>query len=68
MGKIKTRIIKRTAETLKAKEIPFTESFEDNKKILGNNMPSRKMRNQIAGYLARLKRREKEEIPEALKK
>ena len=67
MGKIKTKIIKRTGETLMEKDLPFTENFEDNKKILGNEMPSKKMRNQIAGYLARRKRQEKEETPEALK-
>lgn len=67
MGKIKTKIIKRTGETLMERELPFTESFEDNKKILGREMPSKKMRNQIAGYLSRRKRQEKEEKPEALK-
>lgn len=67
MGKIKTKIIKRTGETLMERELPFTESFEDNKKILGREMPSKKMRNQIAGYLARRKRQQKEEKPEALK-
>lgn len=67
MGKIKTKIIKRTGDTLMQKDLPFTENFEDNKKILGKEMPSKKMRNQIAGYLARRKRQEKEEKPEALK-
>lgn len=61
MGKIKTRLIKRTGEELGKKErnISFSDSFEENKKILGNTMPSKKIRNQIAGYLARLKRQEK---------
>jgi len=61
MGKIKTRLIKRTGEELGKKEkgIGFSESFEENKKILGNTMPSKKIRNQIAGYLARSKRTEK---------
>lgn len=69
MGKIKTRLIKRTAKELKEKGINFTESFEENKKILGNNtMPSKKIRNQIAGYLARLKQQEKAAKPKILAK
>ncbi len=60
MGKIKTKQITRTAEELIDKGIEFTDNFEENKKILGNTMPSKKTRNQIAGYLARKKRQEKE--------
>ncbi len=59
MGKIKSRTVRRTAETLLQKGIEFNESFEDNKKILGSNMPSKKLRNQIAGFLARLKKQER---------
>lgn len=56
MGKIKSKLIKRSARELLDKEIEFTEKFEDNKKILGDTMPSKKMRNQIAGYITRLKK------------
>lgn len=59
MGKIKTKLVKRTGKTLLARnDIPFSESFETNKKILGSTMPSKKIRNQIAGFLGRVKRRE----------
>jgi ribosomal protein S17E len=58
MGKIKTKLIKRTAENLMKKGVEFTPDFENNKKILGNTMPSKKVRNQIAGYLGRLKTQE----------
>ena len=59
MGKIKTRLVKRTGETLaENKEINFTGKFEDNKKILGKTMPSKKLRNQIAGYIAHMKTQE----------
>ncbi|MDO8517589.1 MAG: 30S ribosomal protein S17e [Nanoarchaeota archaeon] len=58
MGKIKGKLIKRVANTLIKTEIKFTGSFEDNKKILGSTMPSKKLRNQIAGYLGRLKKME----------
>ena len=60
MGKIKTKLIKRTSKILLKEGIEFGADFEKNKKILGNTMPSKKIRNQIAGYLARLKKQEME--------
>jgi ribosomal protein S17E len=66
MGKIKSKLIKRSANELIKRGIEFTEDFEENKKILGaNTMPSKKIRNQMAGYITRLKkqkRKEKEEL------
>ncbi len=59
MGKIKTKLIKRTGKTLSQKGIKFTENFEENKKILGNEMTSKKVRNQIAGFLVQIKKQEK---------
>jgi len=59
MGKIKSKLVRRTAKTLLEKEINFTEEFENNKKILGNTMPSKKLRNQLAGFLVRVKKQEK---------
>ncbi|HLC77755.1 MAG TPA: 30S ribosomal protein S17e [Candidatus Nanoarchaeia archaeon] len=59
MGKIKGKIIKRTAEELRKKGLPFSSDFTGNKKILGNTMPSKKMRNQIAGYIVTLEKRER---------
>ena len=58
MGKIKSKLIKRAANTLMKKGVKFTESFEKNKKILGNTMPSKKLRNQMAGFLAKTKKQE----------
>ncbi len=59
MGKIKTKLIKRTAKKLIEKGVEFSEDFNENKKILGNDtMSSKKIRNQIAGYLSRLKKAE----------
>jgi ribosomal protein S17E len=55
MGKIKQKRIKRTAEGLIREGIEFSEKFEENKRILGDVMPGKKTKNQIAGYLARLK-------------
>jgi len=61
MGKIKSKLIKRTAGELLRKDIKFTKDFEKNKKILGSTMPSKKIRNQMAGYLSRLKMRGKQQ-------
>lgn len=63
MGKIKTKLIKRTSQKLLNKEIEFTEDFEKNKKILKDINPSKKTRNQIAGYIKRLKKKERLEKP-----
>ncbi len=59
MGKIRSRMIKRTAEELIKKGVEFSEDFEKNKKILGEEMPSKKTKNQIAGYLVTLKKKER---------
>jgi ribosomal protein S17E len=55
MGKIKTAMIKRASRELLARgDLEFDTTFEHNKSILGHNMPSKKTRNKIAGYIARL--------------
>jgi len=56
MGKIKSKLIKRSAQELLKKEIPFSKDFEENKKILGKTMPSKKIRNQVAGYISHLRK------------
>lgn len=66
MGRVKTTLVKRTSKELiiqsksKGDLTPsdFTGDFERNKKVLGNNtMPSKRMRNMIAGYISRLQKR-----------
>lgn len=59
MGKIKSKMIRRTANSLEGKGLEFGESFEGNKKLLGNSMPSKKIRNQLAGLLAKKKKQER---------
>lgn len=59
MGKIKTKEIKKSANILIKEGIEFTDNFEKNKKILGKTISSRKLRNQMAGLLAKLKKQEK---------
>ena len=53
-------IIKRTSRQLVEQlEDCFTKEFNDNKKALGNTLPSKRMRNKIAGYVTRIKRNKK---------
>ena len=60
MGRIKTTLVKRTSVQL-VEQTPesFTKDFTDNKKALGKTMPSKRMRNMIAGYISRLKKNKK---------
>ena len=56
MGRIKSKLVKRTARQLIQKgDESFGKTFEENKKILGNTLPGKKTRNKIAGYIARIK-------------
>ncbi len=54
MGRIKSLMVKRAARQLLESEGIFKNSFEHNKKILGSLMPSKPVRNKIAGYIARI--------------
>jgi len=59
MGRIKSLMVKRTARKLLEEEGLFTDSFEHNKKMLKDTMPSKPIKNKIAGYMARLVRMKK---------
>jgi len=57
MGRIKTKQVKRVTKLLLEKYgDKFTKSFEENKKLVGNyaDIPSKKLRNVIAGYVTKL--------------
>ena len=59
MGKVRIGVVKRTARKLIAMYPDlFTEDFEHNKRVVANlvETPSKKLRNQIAGYVTRLVR------------
>lgn len=57
MGRIKTTLVKRTSrELIEKTPESFTSKFEDNKKALGRTLPSKKIRNMVAGYIARIKK------------
>jgi len=61
MGKIKSKQIRRTSKEMMEQGIVFSEDFNNNKKILGREMPSKKMRNQLAGFLVRYMQNKKKE-------
>lgn len=70
MGKIKTKLIKRTSRGLMNSDIELSEDFGKNKKLLGKEMPSKKIRNQIAGFISRIKKRDRqkqEKIEQSIK-
>tara|TARA_Y100000310_G_C20319033_1_gene639837 strand:+ start:468 stop:656 length:189 start_codon:yes stop_codon:yes gene_type:complete len=61
MGRIKTTFIKmKTKELLAMHGEHFTTDFTQNKKLTDKNtkLVSKKLRNIIAGYMTRLKRKE----------
>ncbi len=62
MGGIRSSLIKRTSKRLleKNEDNLFSEDFTRNKRLLGKTMPSKKIKNKIAGYMVRLKNLEKQ--------
>lgn len=62
MGRIKSAMIKRTSKQLLEQNPEFADSFEKDKNALkGTALPSKHIRNKIAGYIARLIKQKKEE-------
>jgi len=62
MGRVKPKFIKSLAEKLlEAYPDRFTESFEENKKAVAElaDIPSKTVRNKVAGYITRLVKRQK---------
>lgn len=58
MGKIKSKMIRKAANALTKEDLSFNKDFEKNKGILGRTMPSKRLRNKIAGLISRMKRQE----------
>ena len=56
MGRIKSKIVKRSSLALLKEDNIFTGKFEDNKQLLKDLTESKKVRNQIAGYVTRIKK------------
>ena len=60
MGRIKTKMIKRISKKLvRSHESELKDNFEENKQAVSRlaEMPSKKLRNTIAGYVTRMMRR-----------
>ncbi len=60
MGRIKSLMIKNAANELYSKADGFSEDFEKNKKLLNNLMPSKTVRNKIAGCIVSLARKKRQ--------
>jgi ribosomal protein S17E len=58
MGKIKSKAMRKTSRAIMKEDLKISTNFEKNKIILGKTMPSKRMRNKIAGLLSRMKRQE----------
>ena len=64
MGKVRTTVVKRTARKLLEKYPDlFTGEFEHNKRVVSMlvELKSKKLRNQIAGYITHLVNRKKKQ-------
>ena len=66
MGRIKSKMVKRTSiQVISLSEDDFfKKDFESNKKLLGTTMPSKRIRNKIAGYISRIKKNTKSILQE----
>ena len=62
MGKIKSKAIRRSANTLIKKGINFSEDFDKNKQILNGMKIGKKLRNQMAGLATRIKKNSQENV------
>jgi len=63
MGKIKSKAIRRSASTLIKEGVGFSEDFEKNKQVLNNMNLGKKIRNQMAGLITRMKKAERTNTP-----
>ena len=63
MGRIKTTLVKRIGRQLNNKSPEsFSKEFEKNKKALGHTLPSKRMRNMVAGFITRFNKNKKKII------
>jgi ribosomal protein S17E len=58
MGRIKSKLVKRVTINLIKEDNKFSDNFEHNKGLLKGLTESKKVRNQIAGFIARKKKAE----------
>lgn len=60
MGRIKPLMVKKAALQLFEQVEGFNDNFENNKKLLKDTMPSKAVRNKVAGGLVRLAKKQKQ--------
>ena len=58
MGKTKSKALRKVAKTVNNEGVRFNKDFEKNKKILEGLKLSKKLRNQMAGLMARTKKQQ----------
>ena len=51
-------MMRKTANVLVKEDLKFDKNFDKNKSILGKTMPSKRLRNRLAGLISRMKRQE----------
>jgi len=56
MGRIKSKLVKRTGASLLKEKNKFSPDFKENKELLKTLETSKKIKNKIAGYLTRVKK------------
>lgn len=66
MGRIKSTMVKKAAKQLVETE-QFNTDFDHNKRLLQGHMPSKPIRNKVAGYITRLIKMKKSPRPIAAK-
>jgi len=57
MGRIKSKLVKRTSHNLLKEDNKFSDTFDENKKLVKGLGTSKKIRNKIAGYITRINRK-----------
>ena len=65
MGRIKSRFVKSSGKKIFDKsQSEFTEDFTKNKQVVDKyaNIPSKRLKNAIVGYITRLSKRNGEEL------
>ncbi len=61
MGRIKSKLVKRTSHNLLKENNRFSDNFEENKELIRDLGTSKKIKNKIAGYISRINKKKKEE-------
>jgi ribosomal protein S17E len=58
MGKTKSKSLRRISQELKKNKVELSVEFEKNKKILEGLNLTKKLRNQLAGLMTRMKKQD----------